>query len=218
MKRVRKKTIPRFVLKLHQFGSGNYVDEVYRLETLLAREPACIQIDLVGSGQMPPDTALLLRSVILNRDDKTHLITNARSSLCGASVLVWLLGDTRVIRSDARIFFQAQTSAPPLPESGEEDASWEDEDRMFDPFSDGGELDEADYRRVMQLINAFLPVQELAGRVVEVDELKQFGLVDSEEVDHLLSTAFARPESDQAKSAATPARKPAGESEKPKKV
>jgi len=36
---------------------------------------------------------------------------------------------------------------------------------------------------VLQLINEFLPVRELAGRLIGVPVLRQFGLVESERVD-----------------------------------
>jgi hypothetical protein len=62
-------------------------------------------------------------------------------------------------------------------------------DRSF--FHDE-DMEEEDYIRVLQAINEFLPVKELAGRPVEVSVLKEFGLVDNERVDGLLATAFGR--------------------------
>jgi len=44
---------------------------------------------------------------------KTHLITNARSSLQGGAVLVWLMGDTSLIREDAKLYFRKSTKEPP---------------------------------------------------------------------------------------------------------
>jgi hypothetical protein len=46
-----------------------------------------LQIDIVGSGEMPADTAHLIRSVLLRRSAKTQVITNARSNLQGGAVL-----------------------------------------------------------------------------------------------------------------------------------
>jgi hypothetical protein len=53
-------------------------------------------------------------------------------------------------------------------------------------------MEEDDYVRVLQAINEFLPVKELAGRPVEVSVLKEFGLVDNAKVDDLLAIAFGR--------------------------
>ena len=43
---------------------------------------------------------------------------------------------------------------------------------------------------MLQCINEFLPVKELAGRLIEVPVLRQFGLVENEKVDQFLATAF----------------------------
>src|SRR5436190_3084901 len=66
MKAKRTKTKRRhskLLLKLRSWGS--YIDEAYQLETLLARKPSRLQIEFVGSGEIPADSALLMRSMIL---------------------------------------------------------------------------------------------------------------------------------------------------------
>ena len=78
-----------------------------------------------------------------------------------------------------------------LPDPNE---AWKETDTRFrDSFS---ELDpeEGDYVRVLQLINEFLPVKELAGRLIGVPVLRQFGLVENEKVDCFLATAFGKSE------------------------
>ncbi len=171
----------RLLLKLSSWV--NYIDEAYQLESLLAKTPARLQIDFVGSGEIPPDSALLMRSMILKRSPQTRIVTNARSSLQGATLLVWLLGDTRLIREDAR--FQLRPAGPFVAD----DASTGWKTRSF--FQDDN-MEEEDYVRVLQAINEFLPVKELAGRPVEVSVLKEFGLIDNAEVDGLLAMAFGR--------------------------
>jgi len=47
---------------------------------------------------------------------------------------------------------------------------------------------------VLQLINEFLPVKELAGHLIGVPVLRQFGLVENEKVDEFLTTAFWKSE------------------------
>jgi hypothetical protein len=180
----RTKTVKRqskLVLKLRSWG--NYIDEAYQLESMLARKPARLQIEFVGPGEIPADSALLMRSMILKRSGRTRIVTNARSSLQGATVLIWLLGDARLIRDDARLHFRP--AGPFVPD----DAPTVWKDRSF--FEDD-DLEEDDYIRVLQAINEFLPVKELAGRPVETPVLKQFGLIDNQKVDELLATAFRR--------------------------
>src|SRR6185503_4178173 len=79
---------------------------IARLEAALARKPRVLQIDLIGVGEVPADAALLIRSVLMSRSPRTRVITRARSSLQNSSVLVWLLGDSRIIRDDAKLFFR----------------------------------------------------------------------------------------------------------------
>jgi hypothetical protein len=184
MKTKRTKTTKRhskLLLKLSSWDT--YIDEAYQLESLLAKKPARLQIEFVGSGEIPADSALLMRSMILKRSPTTRIVTNARSSLQGATSLVWLLGDKRLIRQDARLHFRA---AGPFVADGVS-TGWRDRN-----FSHEEDMEEEDYIRVLQAINEFLPVKELAGRPVEVSVLKEFGLIDNEGVDDLLATAFGR--------------------------
>jgi len=184
MKTKRTKTTKRhskLLLKLKSWG--NYIDEAYQLESLLAKKPARLLIEFVGSGEIPADSALLMRSMLLKRSPNTVIITNARSSLPGATSLVWLLGDTRLIREDARLHFRA---AGPFV-AHEVSTGWRDGSLFHDQ-----DMEEEDYIRVLHAINEFLPVKELAGRPVEVSVLKEFGLIENEGVDGLLATAFGR--------------------------
>ena len=184
MKSKRTKVIGRhskLLLKLSAWR--NYIDEAYKLESLLAKKPKRLQIEFVGSGEIPADSALLMRSMLIKRSPRTRIITNARSSLQGATALIWLLGDTRLIREDARLHFRP---AGPFV-ANDLLKGWRD--RSF--FHDD-DMEEEDYIRILHAINEFLPVKELAGRPVEVSVLREFGLVDNKKVDGLLATAFGR--------------------------
>lgn len=189
MKTKRKTNTRHFQLKILAYGYSYYIDRVARLEAALARKPRALQIDLVGVGEIPADAALLIRSVLVRRPANTRLITNARSSLQNASVLVWLLGDTRFIRDDARVYFRPLDLSGP----GEtDDETWKDRRPSF--FTPTGfDPEEGDYARALELINEYLPVRELAGRLIEVPVLKQFGLVENETMDRFLATAFGQP-------------------------
>jgi hypothetical protein len=175
---------PRLLLSITFYEP--YTDQICKMEKALARKPETFQIDLVGSAELSPDTALLIRSILQNRSPQTHLITHARSSLQGGSVLVWLLGDTRLIREDARLFFRR----PANPGEGDDPETWKEEA----PQAPEMDLEESDYAQVLQHINAYLPVNELAGRPIGLRVLKQFGLVDNERGDRFLASAFARSE------------------------
>ena len=179
----RTKATRRHSKLLLKLRWGRYIDEAYQLESMLAKKPARLQIEFVGCGEIPPDSALLMRSIIFKRSPRTRIVTNARSSLQGATLLIWLLGDTRLIREDARVYFR------PAGPFVAEDALTRWKDRSF---FDDDDMEEEEYVRVLQAINEFLPVKELAGRPVEVSVLREFGLIDNKEVDGLLATAFGR--------------------------
>jgi len=177
-------------LKILAYGNHYYIERIARLEAALWKRPRSLQINMVGVGEIPADMALLIRSILRQRSPRTRIVTHARNSLQGGSVLVWLLGDRRIIREDARLFFRRTTLSED--EAHKPVSAWKQEEPEYqDSFS---EIDpeEGDYARVLQLINEFLPVQELAGRLIDVPVLRQFGLVENEKVDSFLATAFGK--------------------------
>jgi hypothetical protein len=192
MKTRSAKTVRRFQMQLLPYGNSYYIDRIADLEKTLARKPRRLQIDLIGIGEIPADFALLIRSLLQDRSPKTQIITNACSSLQGGSVLVWLLGDTRRIRVDARLFFR-QLNPSDYPEaelsrSGKQiESKFRDSDFEIDP-------EEADYVRMLQGINEYLPVRELAGRFIGVPLLRELGLLENAPMDHFLATALGKTE------------------------
>ena len=182
--------VRRFQIRLKHFWHSNYLDRIARLQGVLKMKPRTVRIELIGVGDIPPDSALLFRSALLSRSPGTRIITNARSSLKDAAVMVWLLGDTRIIRDDARLYFR-RADVPDDVSVDRADTGKEDEPKFRDSFSEF-DPEEGDYARVLQVINEFLPVKELAGRLIDVRILRQFGLVDNARVDDFLATAFAK--------------------------
>lgn len=190
MKTQSRQRCRHFQLKIMSYGNFYYIDRIGQLEKVLHRKPRTVQINMIGLGEIPADIALLIRTVLMARSPKTRVITNARSSLQGGSVLVWLMGDKRIIRNDARLYFRRVEWSgnneihPNETRSGRE-PEYRDSFSEIDP-------EEADYIRVLQRINEFLPVNELAGRPFGTPVLKQFGLVDSEAWDQFLAIAFGK--------------------------
>jgi hypothetical protein len=187
----RSKSAGRAPHKLQlKMSWGGHIEWIANLEKLLRKRPRKIRIEIIGSGEVSADSALLIREALLKRSPRTQVIINARSTLQNGSVMIWLLGDVRTIRDDAKIFFRRAD----LPDDAEVDpnADWKSyEPKYRDSFSEI-DPDEADHARVLQIINEFLPVKEFAGRLLGVAVLKQFGLVENESVDGFLTTAFAK--------------------------
>ena len=188
MKKQSRQGLRRFRVEVCSYG--NYVERIVELERLLARKPGVLRIEIVGTGEIPADVALRFRAALMERSPKTRIVTDARSSLQGGSVLLWLLGETRTIRGDAKLHFRHTTLSEDdvVPEKG----VWKEvEPRYRDSYSEI-DPDEGDYARVLQIINEFLPVKEMAGRLIGVPVLRQFGLVENERVDDFLATVFAK--------------------------
>ena len=187
MKTETKREPRRFELRQLGFDDEYYLTRLIRLEETLAEEPELFQIDILGECAIPADTALLIRSILSQRSPRTQLITNARSSICGGSVLIWLQGDIRLIRDDAKVFFR-RVDASELNDVKLVEP-WNDPDADFDAPEEASPAED-EYARVLEHINEFLPVKEMAGRMIGVPVLRQFGLVDNEAMDQLLSSTI----------------------------
>jgi hypothetical protein len=172
------------------WSNAYYINWVAKLEKLLRKQPRTVRIEMIGSDEIPADAALLIREALLQRSAQTRVVINARSSLQNGSVMIWLLGDVRTIRSDAKIFFRRAD----LPDDAEIDpnADWRSFEANYNDSFSEVDPEEGDHARVLQVINEFLPVKEFAGRLIGVAVLKQFGLVENERVDGFLASAFGK--------------------------
>ena len=189
MKTKSRQGLRRFQLKITY---GSCIERIAELERVLRKKPRTLHIDIVGTGETPADSALLIREALMARSPKTRIVTHARSSLQGGAVMIWLLGDSRTIRNDARVYFRRAN----LPEDAElePNGDWKhNESKYRDSYSEI-DLDEADYARVLEVINEFLPVKEMSGRLIGTAVLRQFGLIENEKVDTFLATAFGKSE------------------------
>jgi hypothetical protein len=186
MKKKSRQGLRRFQVEVRSWG--NYAERIAELERALAKKPRVLRIEIVGTGEIPADAALRFRTALMERSPRTRITTNAHSSLQGGSVLLWLLGESRTIRDDARLYFRRTTwsEEDEVEENGgPEEPAYHDSYSTVDP-------DEGDYARVLQLINEFLPVNEMAGRLISAQVLRQFGLIENEMVDKFLATVFAK--------------------------
>ena len=193
MKTKSRQGLRRFQVEVRSYGNSYYIERIAELERVLAKKPRALQLEIVGTGEIPADVVLRFRVALMERSTRTRILTNARSSLQGGSVLLWLLGESRTIRDDARLYFRRTTLSEDdeVPENG---TGKRDEPKYRDSYSEI-DPDEGDYARVLQLIDEFLPVKEMAGRLIGLPILRQFGLIENEKVDHFLASIFSkRPE------------------------
>ena len=181
---------------------GNYVEQIAELKRLLAKEPRTLQIEIVGTGEISADSALRFRAALMERSSRTRILTNAQSTLQGGTALLWLLGDIRTIRGDARLYFRRTTWSEEDEVRGNGTAK-DAEPAYRDSYSEI-DPDEGDYARVLQIINEYLPVNEMTGRLIGVPVLRQFGLIENDKMDSYLATVFSKcPETAEGPSNAT---------------
>lgn len=186
MTKKSRQGLRRFRVEVRSWG--NYVEQIDELKRVLAKKPRTLQIEIFGTGEIPADVALRFRAALMERSPKTRIVTNAHSSLQGGSLLLWLLSDVRTIRNDARLYFRRTTLSEEdeVQENGDpEEPRYRDSYTAIDP-------DEGDYARVLQIINEYLPVKEMAGRLIGVPVLRQFALIENEKVDNFLAIVFSK--------------------------
>jgi len=188
MKKRLRQGLRRFRVEVQSWG--NYVERITELERALAKKPRVLQIDIVGAGEIPADVALRFRTALMERSPGTRIVTYAHSSLQGGSILLWLLGDSRTIREDARLYFRRTTWSEE--DEVQENGVWKDDEPAYRDSYSAIDPDEGDYARVLEIINEFLPVKEMAGRLIRAPVLQQFGLIENEKVDLFLATVFAK--------------------------
>ena len=188
MKKRSRQGLRRFRVEVRSWG--NYVERISELERALAKKPRTLQIEIVGAGELPADVALRFRTALRERSPRTRIVTKAHSSLQGGSVLLWLLGDRRTIRDDARLYFRRSTLSED--DVVRENGVWQDAEPAYRDSYSAIDPDEGDYARVLEIINEFLPVKEMAGRLIGVPVLRQFGLIENEKVDNFLATVFSK--------------------------
>ena len=188
MTKKSRQGLRRFRVEVRSWA--NYVEQIAELKRVLAKKPRTLQIEIIGTGEIPADSALRFRTALMERSPKTRVVTNAHSTLQGGSLLLWLLGDHRTIRDDARLYFRRTT----LSEDDEVqvNGAWNDEETAYRDSYSTIDPDEGDYARVLQIINEYLPVKEMAGRLIGVPVLRQFGLIENEKVDSFLATVFSK--------------------------
>jgi len=188
MTKKSRQGLRRFRVEVRSWG--NYVEQIAELKRVLAKEPRTLQIEIVGTGEIPADSALRFRAALMERSPKTRIVTNAHSTLQGGSVLLWLLGDTRTIRGDARLYFRDTTWSKD--DEVQVNGVWKDQEPAYRDSYSTVDPDEGDYAKVLEIINEYLPVKEMVGRLISVPVLRQFGLIENEKVDDYLAAVFSK--------------------------
>jgi hypothetical protein len=165
-----------------------YMETIRELETALAETPRRLILEFVGTQALCPDMALILHELMVDRPPQTEIVTHARSGLVNASVLPWILGDKRVMRRTGWIYFNLPKVQKPddRPEADWCDGEWSDSEDFG--FFHPPNHHTADMEQVGRIINQYLPLDEIAGKRLGVEDLKQFGLLGDNPIDSVLES------------------------------
>ena len=164
-------------------SSGDPVALMHQIQSALVRPKKALRIELYGPGMLLADTALILFEILRNRPADLQVHVHTWSCLSEGTVLLWLAGDTRSMRSDTWI------EIPPAPESFKESLAFCQAIAACDESPA-----ETDLRTVLGHMSQWLPIQEVAGLRLFQQELREFGLLDDEHENQKLAGYFQMPE------------------------
>ena len=148
MTKESRQGLRRFRVEVRSWG--NYVEQIAELKRVLAKKPRTLQFEIIGTGEISADSALRFRMALMDRSPKTRVVTNAHSTIQGVSVLLWLLGDSRTIREDARLHFRRTTLSDD--DEVQVNGACQDEQPAYRDSYSTIDPDEGDYARMLQII------------------------------------------------------------------
>jgi hypothetical protein len=137
--------------------------------------PREVTFELLGPGQLLHDTALMLFDELIHRPSGIHLRMHSRTSLFDGAILIWLCGDTRTIRRDAWIQL---SHIPETPGTGCEVDGRPNYTSSITVADESPS--ETDLRAIMDHLEDWLPVAEIAGHRLFAQDLRDLGLLDGE--------------------------------------
>ena len=160
-----------------------------KVKRAVNQKPKELKINLIGQGHVKQDSVLMLWELLTNRDPATKLITHARTSLYDGSLLLFLISDERIARPFA--FFQIDSVKRIKEEVCNEDCDSDDyfglfgtvKNKILSPYK-------RDYLQIASIMNQYIPVEDLSDRQMDLTELKDYGLLFTEEEEHNFQQLF----------------------------
>lgn len=146
--------------------------------------PEILSLRFIGPHQMSPDAALLAYDILAASRGNVTIVTEAWSPLIDASVLMWLAGNVRRIRSTTCVHFR---SLREIQRRRRCRLPWEEaKDFMPDEPDQGDQLWAADYKAVLELMGQYLPVDQFSDQIISPAMLGEMALLEGNELDRLL--------------------------------
>ena len=154
------------------------------LTATLETHPRRVRFRFIGPHAMMPDSALVIYDILTTRNHGAELIMEAWSPVLGASMLVWLAGNVRRVRSTTHFRFRS------LQEMVRRASRRSFSENNFLVVAGDVDPDDhpyvVDYRMVLQLMDQYLPIDQLADTIITPAKLKELGLLENSPLDDVL--------------------------------
>lgn len=172
-------------------SSNELADFCDTLLTTLAAAPQFLHLRFIGPHKMVPDSALLIYELLATKRNRVTVITDAWSPILGPGLLVWLAGEVRRMRPTTH--FQFLPLHGVMRRNKSRRPQWEDD---FEAMADASEPEVypvvTDYKKVLELMNQYLPVDEFAGKAITPEMLGELGLLENSPLDAMLQKCLAK--------------------------
>jgi len=142
---------------------------VKKIDQAVEARPDELEIVIQHRGTMEQDTVLILWDILSNRDKKTHLKVNVRSSITDGLLLLVLMADSRVIRKYTYAVLEDPRKVR------EPDFERSETDR-FSYYTCSPDTFRNDYLQTVELMNQYIEVTEICGKKWNLENLKDYYL------------------------------------------
>lgn len=161
-------------------------DEIYRtLRKSILQKPRVLEWEFTGFSGQSPDFCLLIWELLKNeRDPSTHLVVKVKTSLVDAQLLFVLAADEAIFAPNRCFRFA----------SGERFENLMQRAKRFDSefveqVSENPIIFE--YRKALEILAEYLPVEQLADKIWPLEKLKEFSLGISAEDERKFRDLFS---------------------------
>ena len=176
---VREEQIEVLVDFTNEFG----FDQIYpSLREAMRKKPKVLLVELLGIGAVPMDLCLLVWDLFTQRkDESTRLDVWCSTSIIDGEVLFLLGADRLRIRENTWLQL-----------SSIEDFVQNDRSRGWKRSADSESWQTTNYRNVVKIVDAYLPVESLAakGRVDLRSTFREFGLLNNDQEEQSFRELF----------------------------
>ena len=175
----------RVILNLNSDSSQELIRKVE--EAVNARPPR-LTLTMQQRAHVDQDVVLILISLLEGRDKGTHLHVDLRSSIYDGVLQIVLMADSRTIRQHVWAMVDSPKRVKSLDFSESENFSGNRAPVCDIPFVQ-------DYLKIASMMNQYIEVEKVADKRWDLSNLKEYGLMNTEQEEAILLRLFSSKES-----------------------